>query len=88
MRENCKYGLMRGNRTPLHGIGYTGTKLETIDTAKRKPKQHCACSLLYLITRQLLLLAAVGALHFVGFQRNGNSSFLCAYQRGNDLRLI
>lgn|GEM_PF-2755768 len=35
MRENCKYGLMRGNRTVLHGDCYTGTQLETTDTAKQ-----------------------------------------------------
>jgi hypothetical protein len=34
MRENCKYGLMRGNRTSFYGRFYTGTKLETADAAK------------------------------------------------------
>ena len=37
MRENCKYGLMRGNRPSCHGRFYTGTKLETVDTAKDRP---------------------------------------------------
>jgi hypothetical protein len=34
MRENCMYGLMRGDRTAVEGSPYTGTKLETAETAK------------------------------------------------------
>jgi hypothetical protein len=40
MRENRKYGLMRGNRTLFHGRFYTGTKLETTDTAKDQPNER------------------------------------------------
>jgi hypothetical protein len=40
MWENCKYGLMRGNRTSLHGRLYTGTKLETADIDKDRPNER------------------------------------------------
>jgi hypothetical protein len=36
-----------GNRTLFYGRFYTGTKLETADTAKNLPNERCACSLLY-----------------------------------------
>jgi hypothetical protein len=39
-RKNCTYGLMRGNRTVFHGRFYTGTKLETADTAKSRPNER------------------------------------------------
>jgi len=38
----------RGTWKRSHGSAYTGTKLETADTAKSRPNECCACSLLYL----------------------------------------
>jgi len=40
MRENCTYGLMRGDRTSFYGRSQTGTKLETADTAKDLPNER------------------------------------------------
>jgi hypothetical protein len=37
MRENLTYGSMRGCWEGAHGDAYTGTKLETADTAKATP---------------------------------------------------
>jgi hypothetical protein len=34
MRENCTYGLTRGDWTFIYGQPQTGTQLETADTAK------------------------------------------------------
>jgi hypothetical protein len=38
--------FQRGTRKRSHGRGYTGTKLETADTAKPLPTDHCAMRLL------------------------------------------
>ena len=41
------HGLTRGCWKRGHGRPYTGTKLETADTAKGKPTGHRASALLY-----------------------------------------
>jgi hypothetical protein len=46
MRENLKYGSMRGHWKRSHGIAYTGTKPETVDTAKAGAYRYRASVLL------------------------------------------